>query len=230
MEIIIQPSRSKDFNLETVRMQDMSEYVVNIVPLQNINANISGTNNTTALSNSVVSLQQMINTDTKTVQADFIKSFTTNSNINILSPMNLSNVGLTRNNVDILSNATVGTFTVDGALTVSGSGTFTGICYAQQFVTLSDVLAKSSVTKWTGSALDGINKIHPYTFSYTDSSTLGSTVGLLAQEVISVWPELVQIGVKEKYVNYDGIVSILVKAVQELVGRVSTLESACGHS
>ena len=114
---------------------------------------------------------------------------------------------MTRNNVDILSNATVGTFTVDGALTVSGSGTFTGICYAQQFVTLSDVLAKSSITKWTGSALDGINKIHPYTFSYTDSATLGSTVGLLAQEVISVWPELVQIGVKEKYVNYDGIVS-----------------------
>ena len=227
MEIIIQPNRSKDFNVESIRMQDVSEFVVNIVPLQNINANISGTNTTTSLSNAVVSLQQMINTDTKTVQADFIQSFTANSNINILSPLNLSNVELTRNNIDILSNTTVGAFTVDGPLTVSGSGTFAGICYAQQFVTLSDILTKSSVTKWTGSALDGINQIHPYKFSYTDStSPPSSTVGLIAQEVGSLWPELIQIGVKGMYVNYDGVVSILVKAVQELVGRLSTLESA----
>jgi hypothetical protein len=220
MEIIIQLNRSKDFNDGNIRMQNMSEYVVNIVPLQNINTNISGTNTTTALSNAVVGLQQMINTDTKTVKADFIQSFTANSNINILSPLNLSNA-------DILSNTAVGAFTVDGPLTVSGSGTFSGICYAQQFVTLSDILTKSSVTKWTGSALDGINQIHPYRFSYTDSrSPPSSTVGLLAQEVGSLWPELIQIGVKGKYVNYDGVVSILVKAVQELVGRISTLESA----
>jgi hypothetical protein len=47
----------------------------------------------------------------------------------------------------------------------------------------------------------------------------------MAQEVGSIWPQLVKQGVKGEYVNYDGMVAMLVKAVQELITRVSTLES-----
>ena len=117
-------------------------------------------------------------------------------------------------------------------LTVTTSGTF-GICYAQQFVTLSDMLAKKDIRPLE-SVLNGIDKIQAYRFSYFDASASasasasGQTLGLLAQEVEAVWPELVVCSSSasdKKYVNYDGLVSILVKAVQELSQRVRALES-----
>jgi hypothetical protein len=52
----------------------------------------------------------------------------------------------------------------------------------------------------------------------------GEDIGLMAQEVEAVWPLLVKEGVKGKYVNYDGVVVMLLKAVKELAARVSTLE------
>jgi ribosomal protein L32E len=115
------------------------------------------------------------------------------------------------------------------SITVATSGTFGGICYAQQFVTLSDVLAKKDVQEFTGSVLNGINEISPYWFSYSGKGQeQKQTLGLLAQEVEMVWPALVTPGYGSesatKYVNYDGIVAVLVKAVQELSAKVSTLE------
>ena len=47
----------------------------------------------------------------------------------------------------------------------------------------------------------------------------------MAQEVGAIWPQLIKDGVKGEYVNYDGMLAILLKAVQELSARVSTLES-----
>ena len=69
--------------------------------------------------------------------------------------------------------------------------------------------------------MSDLAKIHPYIFSYGGAT---QDIGLMAQEVGEVWPELVKDGVKGKFVNYDGVVGILVKAVQELGARVSTLE------
>jgi hypothetical protein len=45
---------------------DTSRFVANIIPLQNVNTNVGGTDTTTILSNTVVGIQQMINTNTKT--------------------------------------------------------------------------------------------------------------------------------------------------------------------
>jgi len=90
-------------------------------------------------------------------------------------------------------------------------------------VTLSDILAKTAIREWRSPVLSDLQKIHPYIFNYTDIS--GVNIGLMAQEVGAVWPELIKDGVKGAYVNYDGVVGILIKAVQELGARVSTLES-----
>ena len=202
---------------------DTSHFVANIIPLQNVNTNIGGTNPVTILSNTVVGLQQMINTDTRTVKANFLQSYTTGGQIDILSGLNLCNVGITSNGSVFSStgsNLSVSTITAT-------SGTF-GICYAQQFVTLSDVLAKKDVEKFTGSVLNGIDKIQAYRFSYSSSA---ETLGLLAQEVEAVWPELVVgtgPGPGKKFVNYDGVVAVLLKAVQELAEKVHVLESRTG--
>jgi len=227
---------------ENRRMQnDTSHFVANIIPLQNVNTNVGGTNPTTILSNSVVALQQMINTDTRTVKTNFLQSYTTGSQIGVLSPLNLCNVGITSNGNSfsgvtsnlVVSTLTANSITVAGSITTSSlnssSGTFGGICYAQQFVTLSDVLAKKDVQEFTGSVLNGINEISPYWFSYSGKGQeQKQTLGLLAQEVEMVWPELVTPGYGSesatKYVNYDGIVAILVKAVQELSEEVRVLK------
>lgn len=219
---------------------DTTRFVANIIPLQNINTNVGGTNPTTILSNTVVGLQQMINTDTRTVKANFLQSYTTGSQIGVLSGLNLCNVGITSNGNSfsgVTSNLVVSSLTTSvlnaSSITVASSGTFGGICYAQQFVTLSDVLAKKDVQEFTGSVLNGIHEVHPYWFSYSGQGLENhqqqkQTLGLLAQEVEGVWPALVSSGYGSesgtKYVNYDGLVAVLVKAVQELSERIKVLE------
>jgi len=198
---------------------DTSKFLVNIIPLQNVQTNVSGTDDTTVLSNSVIAIQQMVNTDTNTIRTNFLQSFTSNTSINVLSPLNLSNVGITSNDNPFTTTDFSASITTS-SITVNGSGTFSGICYAQQFVTLSDMLRKKDVREWRSSVLPDMNKLHPYIFSYDT----GYDIGLMAQEVECIWPQLIKEGVKGKYVNYDGMVAMLVKAVQELAGRVSTLE------
>ena len=235
---------------------DTSKFVVNIIPLQNVNSNTSGLNATTNLANQVVALRQMINTDTKTVYANNLASFTTGAAIGVLSPLNLCNVGITSNSLPYASASSITTlangsnsmqiyntnsaastvmeFTTASAsntssvnasilsLTQGGNLSIGGICYAQQFVTLSDMNAKTGVREWRAPVLADLQKIRPYIFTYASSSD--RSLGLLAQEVSEVFPSLVKEGVKGVYVNYDGMVALLIKAVQELSLRVSTLE------
>ena len=227
---------------------DTSKFVVNIIPLQNVNSNTSGLNATTSLANQVVALRQMINTDTKTVYANNLASFTTGAAIGVLSPLNLCNVGITSNSLPLASASasalangsnsmqiyntnspasTIMDFTTASnasilTLTQGGNLSIGGICYAQQFVTLSDMNAKTGVREWRAPVLADLQKIRPYIFNYEGSSD--RSLGLLSQEVGEVFPSLVKEGVKGVYVNYDGMVALLIKAVQELSSRVSTLE------
>lgn len=205
---------------------DTSKFVVNIIPLQNVNASVSGTNAVNVLSNNVVAIQQMVNTSNNSIRTNTIQSYTSNTSINFISPINLCNVGITSNGLAYTTSGAGGTLTTS-TLTVSSitgvSGAFSGVVYAQQFVTLSDILAKTAVREWRSPVLSDLAKIHPYIYNYGDAAT--QDIGLMAQEVGEIWPQLVKEGVKGKFVNYDGVVGLLVKAIQELGGRVSTLES-----
>ena len=203
---------------------DTSKFLVNIVPLQNLNATVSGTNATNILSNNVAAIQQMVNTTNKSIRINTIQSFTSNTSINFISPINLSNVGIMSNGTPYVTEKTLISTLSVSSLTGS-SGAFSGIVYAQQFVTLSDILAKTGMREWSSPVLSDLSKIHPYIFNYSTSSQTSEKqeIGLMAQEVEAIWPELIKDGVK-KYINYDGVVALLVKAVQELGGRVSTLE------
>ena len=223
---------------------DVTKFVGNIVPLQNVQANSSGLDSTAVLSNSITAIQQMIKTDSKTVFANTIASYTSNSMITFKSPINFCNVAspqITNNSASLVSAAasdistlssittSVGGNLLLSSLTVDGSGTFGGICYAQQFVTLSDINSKQGVREWRAPVLSSLSNIHPYIFSYTQGPAFSEvadqpSIGLLAQEVEAVYPQCVR-GIKStSYVNYDGMVAILLKAVQELGARVSTLE------
>lgn len=202
-------------------MQNDTKFVVNIIPLQNVNTNVGGTNAVNVLSNNVVAIQQMVNTSNNSIRTNSIQSFTSNASVNFISPINLSNVGITSNGTPYTTYAaSISSLTTSSITAVSGAFE---IVYAQHFVTLSDILAKTAVREWRSPVLPDLAKLHPYIFNY--EGVASQDIGLMAQEVGAVWPELVKDGVKGKFVNYDGVVGLLVKAVQELAGRVSTLES-----
>jgi hypothetical protein len=100
-----------------------------------------------------------------------------------------------------------------------------GTCYANQFVTLSDMGAKTDIRPLD---MDGITKslkkIHPYSFKYRGSEK--EEIGLLAQEVVGVLPACVKGGLDALYVNYDSLVAVLIGEIGRLEKRVAVLEGA----
>lgn len=212
---------------------DVSQFVVNIVPLQNIQTNASGLDPTTELSNAVANIQQMVNFEQKRVYTDSLSAYTTGGTIQVLSPMNMSDVPLTLNGVDFSGatgggSLTVSSLVVGGNLTVAGSGTFTGSVSALSFITVSDRAAKTDILELTKSPFDIFQKLTPYTFRYNTGSNAPTPtiIGLMAQDVKEVLPEAVHTDDTGRlYVNYDSVVATLVGAVKELQSEVSSLRS-----
>lgn len=98
-----------------------SKFIVNIVPLQNVISNTSGLDATTQLSNAVGNIQQMINFDKKTVYTNFISAYTQGNSIEVLSPLNLSNVAITSNNIPLTGAGTTSNTTSNAILSPSGN-------------------------------------------------------------------------------------------------------------
>jgi len=89
-----------------------SKFIVNIIPLQNVVSNASGLDATYELSNSVAKIQQMVNFDEKRINTNYLGSYTTGGSIQVTSPLNLCNVGITSNG---------NSFTGSGTSRLSGS-------------------------------------------------------------------------------------------------------------
>jgi hypothetical protein len=210
---------------------DTSGYVVNIVPLQNVQTNVSGLDPTATLTTEVAAIRRMVDTQAKRVYTNSIASFTPGGTVNFVSPTSgatgtsgaSSNIGAGTTSLRAYdSNGAYALELTSGTTSLFKVGQ-DGICYAQQFVTLSDVMAKSNMREWTSSVMDTLGLIRPYSFNYIGGV---ESIGLLAQEVEAVYPQLVRESGSTKYVNYDGMVAVLLKAVQELGERVRVLERA----
>lgn len=128
--------------------------------------------------------------------------------------------------VGTLTSLTVSGATATGALTVSGGITATGEITAYY----SDERLKTNVSKIHG-ALAKVMAINGYTY---DSSELAESlglpkhmdqIGLMAQEVEAVMPELVtQSGIAGyKTIRYDKVVSVLVNAIKEQQAMIDEL-------
>ena len=98
-----------------------------------------------------------------------------------------------------------------------------GTCFAQNFVTLSDSGVKSQISALTD--VRGFDGIETYRFRVGES--VSEEIGLLAQEVESVYPECVMEGVGGvKYIKYNALVALLVGTVRRLEERVRVLEGS----
>ncbi len=213
-----------------------SNYILNIVELQNTVTSISGQSPVSVLSNQVAQIQQMVNTQTKQVSADILSAYTPNGTIQVISPLNLSTGTLTVSGgtssfgtastsltiadggLSFLQNGSVSTFTILS----SGNAIFTSTVTAANFITSSDKRLKTNIHVITDyeTILSSINGVY-----YRWKEGGDHDVGLIAQEVANLLPEAV---VTNNHgflgVAYHKLIPVLIEAVKSLQLRVSTLE------
>ena len=114
------------------------------------------------------------------------------------------------------------------------SGSFTGPVSASAINASGDITAffssderlKDNVTP-IESALDKLNQIGGYEFDWnSDSEHSGHDVGVIAQEIEKVLPEVVVTrGTGYKAVRYEKIVALLIQAIKEQQSQIDDLQS-----
>jgi len=230
-------------------MLPASNYVLNIVELQNVVTSATGLTPAGFLSNQLTQIQQMVQFDQKRINVNVISNFDT-SPIQIVSPINLSNVSLTATGVaggiqgtlgtsgstltTIGSASTLLTVGINGDLqftqsslstfyiTGTGSAYFSGPVSAQNFITTSDRTLKKNIDRIVDyeTILSSINGVR---FEWVGCSCKRD-VGVIAQEVLAVLPEAVEEGPEGLQVAYMKLIPVLIEAVKSLQERVRKLE------
>ena len=107
--------------------------------------------------------------------------------------------------------------TLTGALTATGTVTCTSLTET------SDIALKTNIEPITN-VLDKINQITGYKYDFTKSNT--SSIGVIAQDVEKVFPELVHGEEGSKSLQYSGLIGALIESVKELSAKVAALESS----
>ena len=102
--------------------------------------------------------------------------------------------------------------------------TTTGGIYVTGSVTESSDIALKTDIKLIDSALDKIKQLKGYT--YKIKATELDSVGVIAQEVEKVFPQLVHGEEGSKGVDYSGLIGALIESVKELSTKVAALEAA----
>jgi len=118
------------------------------------------------------------------------------------------------------------TFTANQSLNTSSSPTFSTVT-AANFNTTSDATLKTNVETLTGS-LDKVKALRGVSFDWKATSV--PDIGVIAQEVEEVLPELVNIndnGIKS--VKYSNIVGVLIEAIKEQQEQIDALKEKLGE-
>jgi len=230
-----------------------NNYVLNIVELQNTVTSATGLSPTAFLSNQLVQIQQMVDYTNKQVNTNVISNFDATP-IQIVAPINLSNVALTATGD---SGSIGGTTTAGTTSTTSiGSGTngtlyigansgvpllLTANSLSTFFIESSGngtftgtVTAQNFITSSDERLKRNIRPVHNYEtilshlegvrFNWRDSGK--PDIGLIAQDVSDVLPEAVQTDSDGfLQVAYMKVIPVLVEAVKTLQRRVEVLEA-----
>ena len=144
------------------------------------------------------------------------------------------------NNNDIIfrgrdDGSTIAALTLD--MSEGGNAQFLGNISGSQIEASGDVIAfgssderlKDNITH-IHKPIDKINKIGGYKFTWNDKQDtyLGKDVGVLAQEIEAVLPELVTTrATGYKAVKYEKIVPLLIEGIKELDKKIKHIERNC---
>ena len=137
----------------------------------------------------------------------------------------LANTAIARANLGLGTMATQSAADYDTAIAAKAAlsgATFTGVVTAPNFVSSSDARLKSEVETIAG-ALAIVSALRGVRFTMDGSRQ----IGLIAQEVETVLPEVVRDNeAGQLSVAYGNITGLLIEAVKELTARVAALEEA----
>ena len=144
------------------------------------------------------------------------------------------------NNKDILfkgvdASSTITALQLD--MSAGGNAQFLGNISGSQIKASGDVIAFGSSDErlkdnisYIHRPIDKINKIGGYKFTWNDKQDtyLGKDVGVLAQEIEAVLPEIVTTrGSGYKAVKYEKIVPLLIEGIKELDKKIKDIEKKC---
>jgi hypothetical protein len=139
---------------------------------------------------------------------------TTNSAYNIYCPTGVYSGGRVDGTIFYDSNNTA--YYTDPAST-SNLNSVTAV----DFNSTSDIKLKTNVTQIRNS-IKKISQLNGVSFNWKNTNK--PSLGVIAQEVEKVFPELVNDS-ETKTVNYNGLIGVLIEAIKELKGEVEELKS-----
>lgn len=120
-----------------------------------------------------------------------------------------------------------GTATIDTSVVVGSAVTITtnginvvGVVTSTDFNTTSDLNLKTNI-QTISNPIDKILQINGVTFDWKENNK--PSVGIIAQEIEKIFPELVQ-GENPKTVNYNGIIGLLIEAIKEQQIEINILK------
>lgn len=120
----------------------------------------------------------------------------------------------------------VGDLDVDGttySLLITGANAnFVGVVTAANFVCYSDNSLKINIEELTNS-LDKVSQLNGVKFDWKETGE--SSIGLIAQDVEPVVPEIVSEIHNLKTINYIGLIPILIEAIKELKQEIEDLKN-----
>lgn len=94
---------------------------------------------------------------------------------------------------------------------------------ADEIVTLSDRTSKTNIKEIKTNVSESISKLGVYTYNLKDSKN--KKIGLISQEVREIFPQCTEQREDKLYIDYNSIISLLVKSVSELKGEIKTLKN-----
>jgi len=130
----------------------------------------------------------------------------------------LTAASLTVDNI-VVENATIG-HNLDTDLLTVASGSLT---LAGDLVTSSDKNLKSNITS-LGPVLTKLISLNPKRYTMNNDTDQKEKIGLLAQDVQAVFPELVEKNGEFMSVNYQALIPILISSVNEQTKRNESLK------
>ena len=91
-----------------------------------------------------------------------------------------------------------------------------------EWVAVSDRRLKNSITPM-GDVLSKINQLGVYSYSFIHDETGSRDIGVIAQELETIFPEAVSVGNDLYTVSYDQLTSIAIKGIQEQQKQIEQL-------
>lgn len=133
---------------------------------------------------------------------------------------NLSNIFQVQGNSYFSGDLGIGTTNPTSKLHVIGDALVTGIITSTDYNSTSDINLKENI-QLIENPIDKVMQLTGVSFNWKENGR--SSMGVIAQEVEKVLPELVS-GSESKTVNYNGLIGLLVEVVKEQQKEINNLK------